>query len=169
MQRCEFRAAARQQGLTRYSNGKSCKNGHFAERYVGTAQCVICARQSTSRFGKTEKGRIYRKAWRAQPEVRARENLASLRVGRHYRYGVSWEQFNQMLLMCNGKCQGCGIPFIERSQRQGACVDHDHLTGKVRGLLCHHCNRAMGLLKDDPALLRRLAAYLEHHHGESKG
>lgn len=165
MQRCELRAAARAQGLVRYSNGKPCKNGHLAERYVGTAQCVICARQATSRFSKTQKGKTYRSSWRSQPQVRERENLASLRSGRHYRYGLSWEDFTKMLVACGCTCEGCGKQFAERDQREGACVDHDHLTGKIRGLLCHRCNRALGLLKDDAKVLRQLADYLEKERG----
>jgi hypothetical protein len=42
-------------------------------------------------------------------------------------------------------------------------VDHSHETGAFRGLLCHSCNRAIGLLGDDPARLRAAAEYLEDH------
>ena len=40
-------------------------------------------------------------------------------------------------------------------------VDHDHATGRVRGILCRRCNAALGMGKDDPAILRTRAEYLE--------
>jgi hypothetical protein len=39
-------------------------------------------------------------------------------------------------------------------------IDHDHITGKVRGLLCTQCNIALGMTHDDPGLLTKLAEYL---------
>lgn len=42
-------------------------------------------------------------------------------------------------------------------------VDHCHKTGKFRGILCHKCNRALGFFKDDPALLRRAADYIDKY------
>ena len=43
------------------------------------------------------------------------------------------------------------------------CLDHNHATGKFRGWLCDRCNRTLGLCKDDPALLRKMADYIEIH------
>lgn len=54
-------------------------------------------------------------------------------------------------------CAICQEPFVENEQ---PLVDHDHATGKVRGLLCHHCNTGIGLLRDNPKLLYRAARYL---------
>lgn len=53
-------------------------------------------------------------------------------------------------------CAICGQPFVKTPQ-----ADHDHATGQVRGLLCGNCNSGLGLLQDNPELLRAAANYLE--------
>ena len=58
-------------------------------------------------------------------------------------------------------CDICGGPPIRKS----FAVDHDHITGVFRGLLCDHCNLALGLLKDDPIRIRAAARYLERVPG----
>ena len=63
----------------------------------------------------------------------------------------------------------CRQPNNQRDGRAGRDrhlhVDHDHETGKIRGLLCHACNIVLGLVKDDPDRLRLLANYLEVSNG----
>lgn len=59
-------------------------------------------------------------------------------------------------------CESCGrVPKISLD------LDHCHASGKFRGWLCGHCNRALGMLKDNPAFLRSLASYLERHGGSA--
>ena len=53
-------------------------------------------------------------------------------------------------------CEVCGEPSNKTLH-----IDHDHATGAVRGVLCEGCNHALGNAKDNPALLRSLADYLE--------
>lgn len=65
-------------------------------------------------------------------------------------------------LYAKGKCDCCGTPVKPRGEghpkREVGNVDHDHVTGKVRGILCNPCNQALGLLRDRPELA---VAYLE--------
>jgi len=56
-------------------------------------------------------------------------------------------------------CQGCGASVSRQGKR--LTVDHDHKTGKMRGLLCHDCNRTIATAQDNPNILRQLAKYLE--------
>jgi len=57
----------------------------------------------------------------------------------------------------------CGMPetLVRRGTLCELTIDHDHATGQIRGLLCNNCNRAIGLLKDNPQTLRQAAAYLD--------
>jgi hypothetical protein len=81
-------------------------------------------------------------------------------------YGLSVEDYSRMLASQGGVCKLCGSPPGTGRQKR-LHVDHDHKTGKVRGLLCDHCNHALGKMKDDPVLLRKAAAYLEARHGSA--
>lgn len=83
------------------------------------------------------------------------------------KYGVTPAWVAQTLDAQGGVCGIC-----QRGQRavNGSTgklfdmnVDHCHTTGKVRGLLCHNCNRALGMFDDSPDILRRALAYLEKH------
>ena len=74
------------------------------------------------------------------------------------KFGITAEVYEQMLKDQNNACKICKSAH---SDEQKLCVDHSHKTGKVRGLLCHQCNKALGLLKDDVALLEEAVAYLK--------
>ena len=84
-------------------------------------------------------------------------------------YGLSIEQYEAMVQQQGGVCAICLQPPKEQKATRGyrtyavLCVDHDHATGRIRSLLCHKCNRVLGLLGDDTALLRAAAEYLDEH------
>lgn len=85
----------------------------------------------------------------------------------HSQYGMSNAEYDEMLRTQCGVCAVCGSTDAGsggRGRRGGGGafhVDHDHKTGKVRGLVCGLCNRMLGQSRDDPAILRAGAAYLE--------
>lgn len=66
-----------------------------------------------------------------------------------------------------GVCAICKNPetLIKENVKFDLCIDHDHATGRIRGLLCNKCNRAMGLMKDDPAVIQSAVDYLMRHNG----
>lgn len=104
-----------------------------------------------------ERFRATRRAW--AKDARAR-GLKFWRREHLKKYGLTPETFDAMLVSQGGGCKVCaGLPGGKGTFH----VDHDHATGLVRGLLCHCCNLALGLVKDDATRLRRLAAYLENH------
>lgn len=76
-----------------------------------------------------------------------------------YLYGIEPEAYRELMRRQDGVCAICRRP--ERTARTRLlCVDHCHETGQVRGLLCSQCNRAVGLLGDDPIRIRAAAAYV---------
>ncbi|MCK9154521.1 MAG: endonuclease domain-containing protein [Paludibacteraceae bacterium] len=76
------------------------------------------------------------------------------------KYGISLEMYNEMLEKQDGKCAVCGKTTTEN----GKClaVDHDHKTGKIRGLLCNNCNVSVGFLQDNPELALVIHEYLKN-------
>lgn len=76
------------------------------------------------------------------------------------RYGLTVEKFNEMLVAQDWKCAICGASAPDHHKKR-LNVDHCHKTGIVRGLLCDACNRAIGLLKDDPELMKKAISYIQ--------
>ena len=79
---------------------------------------------------------------------------------RLYKYGITKEQYLTMYQQQNGLCAICLGPCRD-SRNRSMAVDHCHVTGRIRGLLCSPCNTAIGMLQDSPVMLRRAADYLE--------
>ena len=74
-------------------------------------------------------------------------------------YGITLSDYDDMFIKQNGTCAICHLPQTD-SRKNRLCVDHDHTTGEVRGLLCSTCNVGIGLLKDDERLLSNAIKYL---------
>lgn len=75
------------------------------------------------------------------------------------KYGITLADYTRMWNDQRGLCAICDVSLDTRPPH----VDHDHDTGVVRAILCQHCNQAIGMLFDSPALAERLAAYLRKH------
>jgi hypothetical protein len=82
-------------------------------------------------------------------------------------YGITHPQMLALLKAQGGVCAGCKCVMV-RGRKGGIydkehmmCVDHDHVTNQIRGLLCHACNRTLGYARDNANTLRSLATYLE--------
>jgi hypothetical protein len=73
------------------------------------------------------------------------------------KYGLTTEEFSGMILEQNNKCKICECE-LEDPQ-----VDHNHATGKVRALLCRPCNLSLGLLKENPHILRNMVNYINDY------
>lgn len=74
------------------------------------------------------------------------------------RYGITFDQYKQMLISQSYKCAICGNEI--RSEKEW-CLDHDHNSKKVRAFLCRYCNWGVGCFKDNSFLCRIAAEYLD--------
>lgn len=73
-------------------------------------------------------------------------------------FGLSSKEYSNLKEQHNNSCAICDISFKTLGKRLS--IDHDHSTGKIRGLLCPKCNTALGLLRDDIKLLEKMLKYL---------
>jgi hypothetical protein len=80
---------------------------------------------------------------------------------RAYRYGVAIDWILER------EARGCAICGTTTRPSRGWSIDHDHVTGKARDVLCGLCNSGIGHFRDDPDLLLRAAKYVKHHHQQA--
>ena len=82
-------------------------------------------------------------------------------------YGITLDKYKQMLEAQNGVCAICHLPETRKSKYNDytLAVDHDHKTGKIRGLLCHGCNNCLGILKEDINIFQSAIDYLHNFGG----
>jgi len=95
-------------------------------------------------------------------ECRRQHQRDNPNTKRNYRlkrkFGISLDEYNELL---EAQANSCAICNIHESYRpNNLAVDHNHDTGEVRGLLCHHCNSALGLFQDSSDILLHAANYL---------
>jgi hypothetical protein len=88
------------------------------------------------------------------------------RVDRAYhlkRYSLTPEEFDRLVLQSAGKCPICGVTFGTNGLKgDGAVVDHDHATGKVRGIICNACNRGIGQFSEDTDVMLNAVKWLQN-------
>lgn len=79
-----------------------------------------------------------------------------------FKYGITMKQKTEMFNKQEGKCSICSIN-METVYK--AHVDHNHITNKVRGLLCQKCNMGLGIFNDNKEILRNAIKYIEQYDG----
>lgn len=90
----------------------------------------------------------------------------ALNAERKRNYNISHEDYVDLLTKQHGVCACCFKPESTkfRGKFRQLCVDHNHKTGKIRGLLCSKCNIALGLLFEDTTVIQSLLRYVEVHN-----
>ncbi len=77
-------------------------------------------------------------------------------------YGLTTVEYSKLLKSQNGVCAICKKKETRKKIKRLA-VDHNHETGKIRGLLCNNCNNGLGRFGDDPKILKSAVKYLERN------
>lgn len=82
-----------------------------------------------------------------------------------YKYNLNWDEFEELAKKSDYKCAICSKPLslVAHETIETAYVDHDHYTGKVRGILCRVCNVGLGHLGDSVQHLQNAINYLKEH------
>lgn len=123
-------------------------------------KCKSCRSEYRRKPENKAKDKALFNRWRSRPEVKEylklRERRRNLR-----KFGLTIEEWEAKLLEQDGRCAICQC-LPEDSKRRFA-VDHDHKTGKVRDILCHLCNTALGAFKDDQRIIALAIKYLNKH------
>ena len=109
-----------------------------------------------------ETTKIWRSGNRERLRKYSRERHHTHREYLH-QYGITKLDYDKMFEAQDGCCAICGSRDPGRKTSRYFCVDHDHITKKVRGLLCNNCNVALGRFKDNLEMLRRAVVYLEQY------
>lgn len=137
--------------------------------------CKKCMKKRSSAYHKKyraenkERLSAYHKKWKgdnvdhvktysAERYEQNEEAFFAAKIGNQY--GLTLHTYKEMLQAQNGVCAICHYPC---SRHKRLSVDHDHDSGKVRGLLCVRCNLLLGVVNDSPEILRNAALYLRHN------
>ena len=127
----------------------SCKQDKSLTEYYKSntkyyqRECKVCNKERKAAWHKTESGK-----------------LSSTNTKLKARFGISLDDYNKMLEEQKGLCLICNDSISYNGHRLS--VDHNHITGKIRGLLCKACNFGLGHFKDNQELLRKAIIYLEN-------
>lgn len=101
-----------------------------------TRQCKECNRKRVNAYNK------------ANPEKKREQNYKA-------RYGVTIKEHNALYKKQDGKCATCN------DELNPGVIDHNHITGEIRGLLCNSCNSALGFAKDNIQTLSNMIEYIQ--------
>lgn len=104
------------------------------------------------------KSAIYRKKNRERVQASSRQCNLKRRLKK---LGLTLSEYTDMLIKQKGRCAICGIS--DTKYKQGFDIDHNHKTGKVRGLLCNQCNFLVGLSRESFLIINKLKQYLKKY------
>lgn len=139
----------------------ACKNCRSIHRKKPEIRAKEREAKNRDYHSNPEKYKKYMKKFRDSPTGMISRFNSLLKVN----YGITAEQYNEMFSNQNGCCAICAIHQSKLKRRLS--VDHNHDTGKVRELLCNHCNSALGIMRESTELFNKAINYLQKHKEKS--
>lgn len=131
------------------------KNGNIHK--YSDSKCKDCKNAYSRNYNNVNKDTLksIHKEWRREHPNYSKEwaerNKSKIRLSQiKYNYNLTEEEYEAL----PKACEVCG-------STKNLCIDHNHITGKVRGVLCSRCNSALGLLGDSKEVILKLASYIE--------
>jgi len=123
-------------------------------------QCKSCKNSYQHKYQQTEKWKLYQKKWRRSEKGRLSERNSYFKN----KYNITLNDYNRMSKEQKGVCAICGKKETHKNQFniKRLAVDHDHKTGKVRGLLCIKCNTLLKALEEN-GFIKKAQKYLKTH------
>jgi len=113
-------------------------------------------RAASLKYSRSEKGLINIKRGEAHPKHKVRRRANTLLI----KYGIDTKQFDAIFESQNKTCAICRD---ENKTKRSFHVDHDHKTGRVRGILCYRCNLTIGFAREKISILEGTIAYLKRN------
>jgi len=140
------------------SCSNSIKNGGSGNVKVidGNKKCISCGEiKSVSEFHFYKNRNKYHSLCFICKKEKFKEYQKN--TGRFKRYGITKEKYDEMVLVQNNKC------YICENHQEVLYIDHNHITGEIRKLLCRDCNSALGLLKENKKTINNMKKYIENY------
>lgn len=152
-----------------------CKKYLLFSNFKNSVWCIECRKKSAiksknkCRAKDPEDFRKRSSAASMKSNKKNKENFLRINI-RSYRlkkFGLTEEMYQKMITDQDNKCAICGLPEasidFRTKERKALSIDHNHTTNKVRELLCHYCNTALGLLRDNIENVEKAKQYLIKH------
>lgn len=134
--------------------------GGLKKEGKGRLICPECSRRSAREFyrkapkkpiSESQRSAKYKNRKKLRPSGLSNQKVYAMKA----RYGITEDEFVSIKELQKGKCGICNIELTKDS-----LVDHDHESGRIRGILCRNCNFALGLFKDSENILNNAIKYL---------
>lgn len=138
------------------------KNNKIEKIIPKTKECSVCKKtKSWESFYPRKNRKCGLTSWckKCLDNHRSKYKEKAKEVRRFRDFGITSEEYNTLYSNQDGRCAIC-LKKEKDCQQKTLCVDHDHKTGEVRGLLCHGCNTGIGRMEDNIETLKNAIKYL---------